>query len=142
MVVKIPKLFIISLLTQVFGSQASSVVPLKSKDDSRLINDVEAIMSRWTEHFADLFHNPSTIDETVINDLPQREIIDSMMSLPTLAEIKSTIKEVNTGKAPGLDGIPVEILLHGGDKISAEIHALILDVWSGNPVPKDCAMPS
>ena len=31
-----------------------------------------------------------------------------MMDQPTISEIRRTIKEVNTGKAPGLDGIPVE----------------------------------
>ena len=115
----------------------SSVVPMKSKDGSELIKDAEGIMLRWTEHFRDLFHNPSTIDVTVINGLPQHDIIGEMMNPPTLDEIKSAIKEVNTGKAPGLDGIPIELLRHGGEKITAEIHKLILGVWAGNPVPKD-----
>ena len=60
-----------------------------------------------------------------------------MMDHPSSDEIHKTIKQINTGKAPGLDGIPIEVLLHGGGKLAAEIHCLISDVWLGAPVPKD-----
>ena len=126
-----------SLVRQVFGPQPSTVVPLKSKDGEVLIKDNEDIMSRWTEHFTDLFDNPSVVDEDIINGLPLSEIIDEMMFKPTLDDIKKTIKEVNTGKAPGLDGIPVEILRSGGDNIAAAIHTLILEACEGVPVPQD-----
>ena len=39
------------------------------------------------------------------------------MTKPTFDEVKSTIKEINTGKGPGLDGIPVELLRYGGENI-------------------------
>ena len=57
------------------------------------------------------------------------------MTNPNLKEIKANIREVNTGKAPGLDGIPVEFLCFGGDNLATAIQTLILDVWGGNPVP-------
>ena len=125
------------LISQAFGPQSSSVVPLKSKDGSVIIKDTDGIKNRWTEHFRDLFHNPSDIDQDVINGLPQHEIINEMNIPPDLEEVKATIKEINTGKAPGLDGIPVELLLHGGEQIASVIHSLILDIFEGNPVPKD-----
>ena len=94
-------------------------------------------MKRWTEHFTDLFYNPSVINENVINNLPQKDIILEMMDHPSIEEIQKTIKQINTGKAPGFDGIPIEVLLHGGDKLAAEVHRLISDVWLGAPVPQD-----
>ena len=48
--------------------------------------------------------------------------------------MKSTIEEVNTGKAPGLDGIPVELLRCGGDNIATAVYTFILSVWHGDPV--------
>ena len=99
-----------SAIRQVFGPQPSTMVPLKSKDGSVIIKYAVGIMARWTEHFTDLFDNPSATDESVINGLPQKEILKEMMADPTFDEVKSTIEEVNTGKAPGLDGIPVELL--------------------------------
>ena len=46
------------------------------------------------------------------------------MADPTFDEVKSTIEEVNTGKAPGLDGIPVELLRCGGDNIATAVKLL------------------
>ena len=125
------------LINQVFGPQSSSLVPLKSKDCSILCKDSESIMKRWVEHFSDLFYNPSDINRDIIENLPQKDIILELMDLPSLEEIHKTIREINTGKAPGLDGIPVEILIHGGNKLTVEIHRLITDVWRGAPVPQD-----
>jgi hypothetical protein len=93
------------LISQAFGPQSSSVVPLKSKDGSVIIKDTDGIKNRWTEHFNEM-------------NIP-----------PDLEEVKATIKEINTGKAPGLDGIPVELLLHGGEQIASVIHSLILDIF-------------
>ena len=92
-------------------------------------------MARWTEHFTDLFGNSSATDEFVINGLPQKEILTEMMTDPTFDEVKSTIEEVNTGKAPGLDGIPVELLRCGGVDIATAVYSFILGVWHGDPVP-------
>ena len=115
-------------ITQAFGPQSSTMAPLKSKDGSSLIKDAEGIIVRWTQHYTDLFDNPSTVDEAVINGLPQEDILVEMMTDPDADEIKSTIKAVNTGKAPGLDGIPVELLRYGGDNLAIAIHTIILAV--------------
>ena len=92
-----------------------------------------------TEHFTDLFHNPSATDGSVINGLPQKEILIERMADPTFYQVKSTIEEVNTGKAPGLDGLPVELLRSGGDNFATAVYTFILVVSHGNPVPKDWA---
>ncbi|CAI9730335.1 Hypothetical predicted protein [Octopus vulgaris] len=117
---KIPRAYICKdlktvyhLIGQVLGLQYSFVIPLKSKDSCFLFKDHEGIMKRWTEYFTDLFYNPSVIDKNVFSNLPEKNIIYEMMEHPTLDEIKKTIKELNTGKAPGIDGIPVEIFLLG-----------------------------
>ena len=48
-----------------------------------------------------------------------------------------TIEEVNTGEAPGLHGIPVELLRCGGDNIATAVYTFILGVWHGDLVPQD-----
>ena len=126
-----------SAIRQVFGPQSSTMVPLKSKDGSVIIKDAVGIMARWTEHFTDLFDNTSATDESVINRLPQKEILKEMMADSTFDEVKSTIKEVNTGKVSGLDSIPVELLRCGGDNIATAAYTFIIGVWHGDPVPQD-----
>ena len=52
------------LFRQVFGPQSSSVVPLRSKDElPPSIRVLWVIMTQWTEHFTDLFYNPSVTDD-------------------------------------------------------------------------------
>ena len=94
-------------------------------------------MNRWKEHFGKLFFNPSVVDEQVINSLPQETIINILEADPTLQEVSDALSQVNKGKAPGLDGITVELLLAGGDKVVSAIHHFIMKSWHGQPIPQD-----
>ena len=58
-----------NLLRKAFGPRSSPVVPLKSLDGKTTIKDPEGILKRWTEHFTNLFFNPSAVDDTVIDNL-------------------------------------------------------------------------
>ena len=59
------------------------------------------------------------------------------MDHPTISEIRETIKGINTGKAPCLEGTPIEILLYGYDKIAVDVHHLISHAWQEALVPQD-----
>ena len=127
-----------ALLNTAFGPKSSSVAPLKSKDDTTLIKDPEKILGRWQEHFADLFDNPSDIDIAVIESLPQHEIVYLLDRVPSLEEVKLGIKQINSGKAPGLmSGIPVELLQVGSDNVTHAVFDLITVSWNGSPIPQD-----
>lgn len=62
-----------------------------------------------------MFNNPSVVDLKIINDLPQSDVVHEMAISPTYEKTRKAFSEVNTGAAPGLDGIRVEVLLHGND---------------------------
>lgn len=126
-----------SLLNQAFGPKSSNVSPLKSLDGNSVIKDSTGIMNRWKEHFGKLFFNPSVVDEQVINSLPQETIINILDADPTIQEVSDALSQVNKGKAPGLDGITVELLLAGGDKVVRAIHHFIMKSWHGQPIPQD-----
>ena len=126
-----------SLLRQAYGPKSPTSVPLLLKDGSSLAKSPEDIMKRWTEHFSDLFFNPSVVDFDALSTLPQSELHHSLLREPSLDEIKACLKQLNTGKAPGLDGIPVELLLHGGENLHQAIHSINLRVWLGEQAPQD-----
>ena len=67
-----------SLLKQVFNLKTAPFVPLLTKDKSTLIKDPDKIR----EHFAELFFNPSVVDESAISSLPQLDILNHMDRLP------------------------------------------------------------
>ena len=51
------------------------------------------------------------------------------MTDPTFDEVKSTIEEVNTGKVPSLDGLPLELLRCGGDNIATAVYIYLFSVY-------------
>ena len=126
-----------NLLRQAYGPKSPTCVPMLSKDGSSIAKSPEDIMKRWTEHFSDLFFNPSEVDFEALDTLPQSDFHQSLLRDPSLEEIKSCLKQLNTGKAPGLDGIPVELLLHGGENLHQAVHLLNLRVWRDEPMPQD-----
>jgi len=126
-----------SLLHQAFGPKSSSVTPLLAKDGTTKLKTPDDIMCRWHEHFRDLFFNPSEVDDAAVDSIPQRDPLIELDVEPTLIEVIACIKQVNTGKAPGLDGLPVKLLLHGGMNVHKAVFNLILAAWSNDPIAQD-----
>ena len=60
-------------------------------------------MQRWKEHFADLFFNPSVVDEEVVDGLPQQDILHHMDCKPTNEEVVLAINSVYKRKKRALD---------------------------------------
>lgn len=118
----------------VFSPNTSPILPLKSLKAKTTIKDFEDIMSWWTEHFTNLCLNSSTVDDTVIDNLPQNEFLNQMSILPTHQEVKLAIKQINIGKAPGLDGIPVELLHFDGETVLLQVFNLFTLIWEGTRV--------
>ena len=50
------------------------------------------------------------------------------------AEIEMTIKQINPGRVPGLDGLPVELLKV---KILSMLFDIITELWNGSPLSND-----
>ena len=120
-----------------FGPKTLSNSPLLSKDESTILKNTDSIQARWAEYFSDLFYNPSVVDDDVIKSLPRRNVIPEMSTIPLIYEVRSALEKINPGKAPGLDGIPIEVLVNGGDKLLSEINSLICNVWEGAAVPQN-----
>ncbi|XP_036362886.1 uncharacterized protein LOC118765245 [Octopus sinensis] len=73
----------------------------------------------------------------IINNILQREIVQHMNDIPPIEEVNLALCKLRSGKAPGLNGIPVEILKAGGDHSSSEIHSMITRVWNEYSVPQE-----
>ena len=123
------------LLNKVFGQTSSLVTPLKSKDNTTLIKEPNSIMQRWQEHFKDLFHSLSSASDSVIDSIPQLETRHHLNRLPTPAEVERAVNQINTGKTPGLCGIPVELLQTGKKNILHSVYDFIVIYWSGLRIP-------
>ena len=126
-----------SLLREVYGPSSSQITPLRSKDGEGLVRDPVDILKRWQEHFDELLNRPSTVDKEFLDSIPNSAIKDCLAEPPSFEEVKLSVKKLNAGKSPGMDGIHAELIKHGGENILRKLHNLILDVWTRETVPAD-----
>ena len=126
-----------SLLRKVYGSKSSTVTPLRSKDGSHLIKDEKGILDRWKEHFNDLLNRESIIDESFIDRIPQSDIKWVLNDKPSKDEVNKAIDQLKLGKAPGRDGITVEMLRYGGDATRESVWEIICGFWEDESVHQD-----
>ena len=96
-------------LKTVYGPQRSGTTPLLSADGTSLLTDKEAILKRWAEHFDSVLNRTSSINDNIINRLPQVECNLLLDEFPTVSETVKAIKLLSSGKAPGSAAIPAEI---------------------------------
>ena len=125
------------ILNASYGPKASSVAPLRSRDNITLIKDPNKILDRWQEHFANLFDIPSEVNMAAIDGLRQRELNYDLEKSPSLEEVLSCIKRVKKDKAPGIDGIPIELLQVDSETVTKALFNLITAGWNGSPIPQD-----
>ena len=56
---------------------------------------------------------------------------------PTIDEVHLALKQISSGKALGLVGIPVELLQHGSESMLSSIHNVFTFSWKGTQIPQD-----
>ena len=73
--------------------------------DGTLLTSTEEVIGRWKEYFGDLLNptQPPSVMETELED-------DGVSSPISLGEVTVVVKQLHSGKAPGIDEIPPEML--------------------------------
>ena len=72
-------------------------------------SDSKRVVARWSEHFQKLLNVPGDIDHEALDNIPQRITKTSLDDMPTMPEMARAIAGLKDDKAPGGDGIRVEI---------------------------------
>ena len=98
-----------STLKAVYGPSKPGSTPLLSADGSMLTKDQEGLRNRWAEHFSTLLNKPSTVDPIALEQVPQQPTLNDLDLPPSMDELSKAIKQTNSGRASGKDGIPAEI---------------------------------
>ena len=105
-----------------YGPTTNTTAPVKSRDGSELIKDMERISRRWAEHYELLLNGGLLPNHDVLNDLPQRTIKHVMDLPPSVRELEECIRTLRNRKSPGADGLPAELFKYGGESVLREIH--------------------
>ena len=121
----------------VYGPPKARSTPLLSADGVTLIKDKTAIRERWREHFSQLLNRPSLVDQTVLDHIPQRPIIEELDNAPSMEEVQKAIKQMSSGKAPGRDGIPAEVYKALSNEALQAFHSILTSIWEEEEIPAD-----
>ena len=113
----------------VYGPQSSGPTPLLSADATSLLNDIEAILKIWAEHFDGVLNRLSYIIDEAINRQPQVKCNPLLDEFPTVSETVKAIKLLSSGKALGADAIPAEIYKAGDPPVAVKVTELFHITW-------------
>ena len=96
------------------------------------LTEMDDVLQRWHEYGTELFDTTSAEPES-----PPDLNFEHQEPIPLLEEITSAIEQLKSGKSPGLDGIPAELLKHSGEAGVAAIHHLCTKIWETCTWPDD-----
>ena len=109
-------------IKKALGPTLNKTAPLRSSTGD-VITDRRQQLERWVEHYSDLHSRVSP------------SAFDAVESLPTMEE--QAIDNLASGKAPGSDGIPSDLIKHCKITLLHSLHVLLCQCWQEGAVPQD-----
>ena len=123
-------------IKQATGPVATKSAPLKTKEGDIII-DKKKQMERWVEHYLELYSTQNVVTEAALNAIDQLPVMEELDEEPTVEELSKAMDALATGKAPGEDGIPAEVIKSGKDALIGDLHELLCLCWREGAVPMD-----
>jgi hypothetical protein len=102
--------------------------------NGEILKNKAARLGRWKEHFQEVLSRDALED-------PPQEVEEEMEELdiseepPTVQEIKTALKALKNGKAPGEDQISAEMLKADIEQTSLELQKIFDIIWEKETVP-------
>ena len=110
---------------------------LCSADGRALLNEKTSILSRWSEHFQELFSADRVVQDSALLRIAQLPVKVELDELPSLQELIKPIEQMKSGKAAGVDGIPSEFWKSEGPALHSKLHKLLVFCWEQGKLPRD-----
>ena len=123
-------------LKSIFGPVQCTTAPIRNRD-GMLLTDKEDILKQWTLHFSTLLNRTSEVTDEALESIQQRPMITELDAPPNAAEADAAIKQLQTGKAPGPDGIPAEVFKVSGETLITHLTRMFQVFWANGQLPQD-----
>ena len=122
-----------SIVRQLTGQNTRPAAAVKSKNGELLKNKKDRLM-RWKEHFQEVL-NREAPEEPPQEEEEEREELNISAETPNIQEIKTALKTLRNGKAPGADQISAEMLKADLEHTSLELKRIFDLIWEKEAVP-------
>lgn len=115
---------------QITGKVTPKINGIKNRD-GELVMEEEQVKSRWKEYTEELYKKDVRINEpfSKAEYIRETEIRES--------EVRRALEQINNNKAPGYDGIPIELIKAAGDESIRVMTRLCQHIWETEQWPKD-----
>ena len=94
-------------------------------------------MERWVEHYTELYARENVVTEDALNAIERLPELEDLGREPTIDELSEALDSLASGKAPGKDGIPAEVLKCCKETLITELHEILCLCWNEGEVPQD-----
>ena len=109
-------------LTTVKQGKATTIQDRSGK----CLTEERQILNRWTEHFSELYNYKTNGDPSVLN-CPQTDTEDDHPILRR--EVEAAVQSLKKGKSAGVDNIPTELVLAGGEDVITSLTTICKKIW-------------
>ncbi|XP_072854784.2 uncharacterized protein LOC110072917 [Pogona vitticeps] len=121
-------------IKQALGPIQKKSAPLKSAAGV-IIQDRAQQIERWVQHYSELYFRENVVTEEALNNIECLPVLEELDSEPPLAEIKVALDSLTSGKAPGKDNIPADVVKCCKEII--KLYEIFCLCWREGGVPQD-----
>ncbi|XP_054289682.1 uncharacterized protein LOC129004977 [Macrosteles quadrilineatus] len=100
------------------------------------VNEVKSVLDTWKQYFSKLLNADGGVSKEEENEDVYQNVQPEVCE-PSESEVHEAIKQLSSNRAPGNDGIPVEIFKVGGKTLLINFHKLILEIWRKESMPDE-----
>ena len=85
-------------------------------------------MECWVEHYTELYARENVVTEDALNAIECLPELEELDREPTIDELSEALDSLASGKAPGKDCIPAEVLKCCKETLITELHEILCSV--------------
>ena len=118
------------------GPSVNKTAPLKSKS-GEVITDKAKQLERWVEHYSELYSRETVVHQSALDAIDRLPLMPELDEEPSIEELSKEIDRLPSGKAPGKDCIPGEVIKSGKSVLLVPLYKLLIQCWKEGSVPQD-----